>query len=88
MTIHVLVVDDSAVVRQAFSMMLAPQFTVDTAADPHHELPLVARTNDELAERELVPFRAALAAGARMVMTGHLALPGGTDDPPTSSTNP
>jgi beta-N-acetylhexosaminidase len=56
----------------------------DTAADPHHELPLVARTNAELAQRELVPFRAALAAGARMVMTGHLALPGGTDDLPTS----
>src|SRR5438045_1411380 len=34
MTIHVLVVDDSAVVRQASSMMLAPQFTVDTTADP------------------------------------------------------
>jgi two-component system chemotaxis response regulator CheB len=31
---HVLVVDDSAVVRQAFSMLLAQQFTVDTAADP------------------------------------------------------
>ena len=55
----------------------------DTAADPHHELPLVPRTNAELAERELVPFRAALAAGARMVMTGHFALPG-QDDVPTS----
>ncbi len=31
---HVLVVDDSAVVRQAFSMLLGQQFTVDTAADP------------------------------------------------------
>ncbi|HKR64941.1 MAG TPA: chemotaxis response regulator protein-glutamate methylesterase [Thermoanaerobaculia bacterium] len=31
---HVLVVDDSAVVRQAFSMMLSSSFTVDTAADP------------------------------------------------------
>ena len=31
---HVLVVDDSAVVRQAFSMLLAQQFSVDTAADP------------------------------------------------------
>ena len=47
----------------------------DTAADPHHELPLVPRTKAELAERELVPFRAALGAGARMVMTGHFALP-------------
>ena len=56
----------------------------DTAADPHHELPLVPRTNAELAERELVPFRAALDAGARMVMTGHFALPGQTDDLPTS----
>jgi beta-N-acetylhexosaminidase len=56
----------------------------DTAADPHHELPLVPRTNAELAERELVPFRAALGAGARMVMTGHFALPGLPDDLPTS----
>ncbi|HEY2888959.1 MAG TPA: glycoside hydrolase family 3 N-terminal domain-containing protein, partial [Candidatus Limnocylindrales bacterium] len=42
------------------------------------------RTNAELARREMVPFRAALAAGARMVMTGHLALPDGTDNLPTS----
>jgi beta-N-acetylhexosaminidase len=56
----------------------------DTTADPHHELPLVARTNAELAERELVPFRAALDAGARMVMTGHFALPDLDDDLPTS----
>ena len=32
--IHVLVVDDSAVVRQAFSMLLSGKFSVDTAADP------------------------------------------------------
>jgi len=57
----------------------------DTTADPHHELPLVARTNAELAERELVPFRAALAAGARMVMTGHFALPGQNDLPTSLS---
>jgi beta-N-acetylhexosaminidase len=56
----------------------------DTAADPHHELPLVPRTDAELAERELVPFRMALEAGARMVMTGHFALPGLDDDLPTS----
>jgi len=31
---HVLVVDDSAVVRQAFSMLLGRQFSIDTAADP------------------------------------------------------
>jgi len=31
---HVLVVDDSAVVRQAFSMLLAQQFSIETAPDP------------------------------------------------------
>jgi len=56
----------------------------DTAADPHHGLPLVSRTNAELAGRELVPFRATLEAGVRMVMTGHFALPGQDDDLPTS----
>jgi beta-N-acetylhexosaminidase len=56
----------------------------DTATDPHHGLPLVARTDAELAERELVPFRAALQAGARMVMTGHFALAGENDDLPAS----
>lgn len=34
MTTHVLVVDDSAVVRQAFSSLVGRQFSVDTAADP------------------------------------------------------
>ena len=56
----------------------------DTAADPHHELPRVPRTSAELAQRELVPFRAALAAGARLVMTGHFTLPGHDPDLPTS----
>ena len=32
--IHVLVVDDSALVRQAFTQLLSRNFTVDTAADP------------------------------------------------------
>jgi beta-N-acetylhexosaminidase len=44
----------------------------------------VPRTSAELAERELVPFRAALAAGVRMVMTGHFTLPGQDADLPTS----
>lgn len=57
----------------------------DTAADPHHELPLVPRTNAELSDRELVPFRATLEAGVRMVMTGHFALPGQSDRPTSLS---
>jgi beta-N-acetylhexosaminidase len=56
----------------------------DTAADPHLGLPLVSRTNAELAARELVPFRAAVEAGVRLVMTGHFALPGHDNDLPTS----
>jgi beta-N-acetylhexosaminidase len=55
-----------------------------TAADPHHELPVLARTSAELSERELVPFQMSLAAGARMVMTGHLALLDQAGDLPTS----
>ncbi|HWW62524.1 MAG TPA: response regulator, partial [Thermoanaerobaculia bacterium] len=34
MSRHILVVDDSAVVRQAFAMLLSKRFTIDTAADP------------------------------------------------------
>jgi two-component system chemotaxis response regulator CheB len=34
MTRHVLVIDDSAVVRQAFTMLVGKQFTVETAPDP------------------------------------------------------
>ena len=56
----------------------------DTAADPHHELPVIRRTHAQLAERELVPFRAALEAGARIVMTGHLSLLDQGDDVPAS----
>jgi beta-N-acetylhexosaminidase len=48
----------------------------DATADPHDEMPQVHRTTAELAERELVPFRAALEAGARLVMSGHFALSG------------
>ena len=60
----------------------------DTAADPHHGLPLVPRTSAELAALELVPFRAALDAGVRLVMTGHLLLAGQRDDLPTSLSAP
>ncbi|GAA1592448.1 glycoside hydrolase family 3 N-terminal domain-containing protein [Actinoplanes couchii] len=58
----------------------------DTAVDSHHDMPVIARTSDELMECELVPFRAAIAAGARSVMTGHLLVPAyDTDMPATLS---
>lgn len=47
----------------------------DTAADSHLELPVVDLSAEQLRERELVPFRAVVAAGARAVMTSHILLP-------------
>jgi beta-N-acetylhexosaminidase len=52
----------------------------DAAVDTHHRLAVVPRSQVEMAERELVPFRAALDAGVRLVMSGHFALPAVTGD--------
>ncbi len=53
----------------------------EAAADTHHELAVVAGDRSGLEARELVPFRAAIEAGARLVMAGHQALPDLTGDP-------
>ncbi|WP_374009758.1 glycoside hydrolase family 3 N-terminal domain-containing protein [Leifsonia sp. LS-T14] len=47
----------------------------DTGADSHLELPVVDLSAAQLRARELVPFRAVVAAGARAVMTSHILLP-------------
>ncbi|GAA3582144.1 glycoside hydrolase family 3 protein [Klugiella xanthotipulae] len=47
----------------------------DTAQDSHLALPVIDRSLDELRERELVPFRAAIAQGTRTIMTSHILLP-------------
>ncbi|WP_412740385.1 glycoside hydrolase family 3 protein [Krasilnikovia sp. MM14-A1259] len=47
----------------------------DTRTDSHLEDAVVAVSRDELAARELHPFRAAIAAGVRAVMIGHLMVP-------------
>ena len=44
-------------------------------ADSHHELPLVDATLEQLLACELVPFVAALEAGAPTLMVGHLRVP-------------
>ncbi|CRK57453.1 Beta-hexosaminidase [Alloactinosynnema sp. L-07] len=44
-------------------------------ADSHLTLPILPRTPAELFATELVPFRAAISAGVRAVMTGHLVIP-------------
>src|SRR6266702_1169726 len=47
----------------------------DTAADSHIDLPVIHADRERLEHLELVPFRAAIAAGVSTVMTGHLSIP-------------
>ncbi len=47
----------------------------DTDTDSHNALPIVSASRERLDQMELVPFRAALAAGAAAVMSAHIALP-------------
>jgi beta-N-acetylhexosaminidase len=56
----------------------------DTAVDSHHAVPLIDRSRERLAEVELVPFRAAIAAGVQSVMTGHLLVPAYDPDLPAT----
>ncbi|MCO1579078.1 glycoside hydrolase family 3 protein [Crossiella sp. SN42] len=54
-----------------------------STADSHRELPVLDRTEEQLRTVELVPFRAAIAAGVRSVMTGHLVIPAWGESPAT-----
>lgn len=47
----------------------------DTHVDSHRALPMLAASRERLEQVELVPFRAAIAAGVSSVMIGHLAVP-------------
>ncbi len=47
----------------------------NTPLDSHRELPVVATDAATLRARELVPFRAAFAAGAECVMSAHVVVP-------------
>lgn len=47
----------------------------NTDVDSHTGLPLVDRSFDELMANELVPYKAAIDAGADMVMTAHIQYP-------------
>lgn len=47
----------------------------DTSVDSHRSLPVLSADRARLDAVELAPFRAGIAAGARSVMTGHLAVP-------------
>ncbi|WP_129294253.1 glycoside hydrolase family 3 protein [Streptomyces lydicus] len=56
----------------------------DTAVDSHHDLPRIAADLATLRGRELVPFRAAVAAGTRAVMSAHILLPALDADRPAT----
>jgi beta-N-acetylhexosaminidase len=47
----------------------------DTHVDTHRSLPVLNVDRARLDRVELVPFRAAIAAGVASIMTGHLAIP-------------
>ena len=47
----------------------------DTREDSHHALPAVTVSADVLDARELVPFRAAVAAAVPLIMTAHVRYP-------------
>ena len=58
----------------------------DTTADSHIDLPVVTADRARLENLELVPFRAAIAAGVGSIMTGHLNVPALEPDPNTPAT--
>jgi beta-N-acetylhexosaminidase len=47
----------------------------DTTVDPHFGIPTLAHDLEHLRRVEFPPFRAAAQAGARMIMSAHIALP-------------
>ena len=47
----------------------------DVSTDSHTGFPILEKTYEELKECELVPFQAAIDAGADMVMTAHIQYP-------------
>jgi beta-glucosidase-like glycosyl hydrolase/CubicO group peptidase (beta-lactamase class C family) len=57
----------------------------DTATDSHADLPVLPYDRARLDTLELIPFRAAIAAGVQSVMTAHLAFPRLTSDWTTPS---
>ncbi|MEI6506640.1 MAG: glycoside hydrolase family 3 N-terminal domain-containing protein [Planctomycetota bacterium] len=56
----------------------------DTPVDSHESLPTVSVTLDLLRQRELLPFRSAIGAGVRSVMTGHLLVTSVDSEAPAS----
>lgn len=56
----------------------------DTAVDSHHAMPRIDVDLETLHARDLVPFRAAIAAGSKSVMSAHILLPALDPDRPAT----
>ena len=53
----------------------------DTAEDSHSGAAFVYKTLEELRAEEFLPFKAGIAAGADLVMVGHITVPSVSEDP-------
>jgi beta-N-acetylhexosaminidase len=60
----------------------------DTSVDSHHDVPLIDRDRAGLEACELLPFRAAIEADVKAVMTGHLLVPAYDDRLPATLSRP
>lgn len=58
----------------------------DTATDSHIDLPVIKADRERIEHLELVPFRAAIAAGVGSIMTAHLNVPAFEPDPAIPAT--
>ncbi|MFI1353746.1 glycoside hydrolase family 3 protein [Streptomyces sp. NPDC020898] len=60
----------------------------DTAVDSHHALPRIDAARSVVLDRELSPFRAAIAAGTRAIMSAHILIPSLDPDRPATLSHP
>jgi len=60
----------------------------DTSVDSHHALPRIDAIRSVVLDRELSPFRAAVAAGTRAVMSAHILIPSLDPDRPATLSHP
>ncbi len=58
----------------------------DSSIDPHYGVPVLDHDQERLEKVEFRPFRVAIEAGARLIMTAHVALPALTGRPDLPAT--
>jgi len=56
----------------------------DTSTDSHFELPLIDHPRERFDQVELVPFKAAIAAGVASIMTAHILIPALDEEHPAT----